>query len=341
MISWRPFTSDAPARDWTALLSQASDGGPFQSYAWGEYKRQVGWEPERWVATNGSGTSICCLQSLKKRLPFHRVLVWVPGGPVTGFPGARAEQIGDAVSAWLLQFQRENRPLYVRFYSQQRQLAAMRASLHRVCTRPAFQLNSGYTIEIDLSKPMDALRSGMTAKHRYYVKHAQAAGIEWELGHSEDLIRDTALLHDEMCRIKHLERRLRMDPAHLRALQRAFGESCRVMVGRHGGTPIAGCIVLLLADRAFFWRSAVGERGRTLSATYAMVAELFERLKAMGITRFDFGGVAPSDPSVAGVNHFKRGFGGEIVEYLGEWEWAASSAWRRGANYVMRRMTRW
>jgi len=64
-----------------------------------------------------------------------------------------------------------------------------------------------------------------------------------------------------------------------------------------------------------------------------MIVQLVSVLQGCGITHFDFGGIDPVSPSAQGVNHFKRGFGGNIVEYLGEWEVASSELIRRGVNF--------
>ena len=38
-----------------------------------------------------------------------------------------------------------------------------------------------------------------------------------------------------------------------------------------------------------------------------------------------------------GVDHFKKGFGGSTVEYLGEWDWAPYEWLRRAANIAIAR----
>lgn len=69
MIGWARFDSNNDPARWEALLQPAEDANPFQSWAWAEYKRSSGWEPERWVARAPDGSTLACLQVLKKRLP--------------------------------------------------------------------------------------------------------------------------------------------------------------------------------------------------------------------------------------------------------------------------------
>ncbi|MBV9866838.1 MAG: peptidoglycan bridge formation glycyltransferase FemA/FemB family protein [Abitibacteriaceae bacterium] len=72
-----------------------------------------------------------------------------------------------------------------------------------------------------------------------------------------------------------------------------------------------------------------------MRASYALVNYLVEYLQQHGITEFDFGGLDPRSSAAAGVNQFKRGFGGELIEYLGEWEWASQSWLRYALNLAV------
>src|SRR3989338_8572704 len=84
MVKWErldPQTAEPELSSWFAFVHDAS---PFQSYAWGEYKRSQGWEPERWLARDAEGRAVCGLQALTKALPLNCRLVWIPGGPLVG-----------------------------------------------------------------------------------------------------------------------------------------------------------------------------------------------------------------------------------------------------------------
>jgi lipid II:glycine glycyltransferase (peptidoglycan interpeptide bridge formation enzyme) len=109
-----------------------------------------------------------------------------------------------------------------------------------------------------------------------------------------------------------------------------------IFTGHEENVPVASCLVLLFGRKAFYRMAATGSKGREMSASYAMVYRLLEYLQAQGIRQFDFGGIAPGSPTAEGVNYFKRGFGGEMVEHLGEWEWSNSMWLRLGMNLAVR-----
>ena len=81
--------------------------------------------------------------------------------------------------------------------------------------------------------------------------------------------------------------------------------------------------------------AATGNKGRESNLAYSMTYKLFEYLMKIKINEFDFGGISPSS-AAAGVNHFKGGFGGEILEYLGEWDWSNFRCLRWGLNLAIK-----
>jgi lipid II:glycine glycyltransferase (peptidoglycan interpeptide bridge formation enzyme) len=86
--------------------------------------------------------------------------------------------------------------------------------------------------------------------------------------------------------------------------------------------------------------AATNEMGRKISAAYAMISELFVNLKSKGVEVFDFGGIDPGNLNAQGVDHFKKGFGGKIIEHLGEWESIPSETLRFFLNIGLKRFGR-
>ena len=89
------------------------------------------------------------------------------------------------------------------------------------------------------------------------------------------------------------------------------------LAGIKDNKPIVACIISLLSEKAFYHYAASTERGRELSASYGMIFHLINKLRELGIKKLDFGGLSP-DGSSTGVDFFKLGFNGEIVNKVGE-----------------------
>lgn len=324
---WSPFAG-APA-DWDGLVAEATDASLFQSSGWAEYKRAAGWSCERWVAAGPDGRPRAAMQVLLKRLPLGRRLAWAAGGPLTGFPGCGPEEAARLVSEWLAAF-RARRGVYARIRSHRPAEADWVRAFSGALARPVSSLNSGVTLAFDLARPLEPAKG-----HRYYIRQAEKAALAWESGHAAELAEEFAALYGEMAEAKGLKRRL-FDPESLPRLVELFGGGALVLIGRLGGKSVTGCLSLQTGKHGFYLAAASSAEGRKVSAAYAMFPKLVELLRERGVARFDFGGIDPANPDAKGVDHFKKGFGGAQVEYLGEWDWAALPGLRRLADAAMR-----
>lgn len=340
MVTWERIDENYERSGWDPSLLCSRDGGIFQSYVWGEFKRRLGWTPMRWLATDRDGSVVAMAQVLMKSLGGGIKIGWVPGGPALLFPKTECHNLISILGTFADRMRTTEKCVCLRFYSQ----IASNSHLADCCrgwyARPRSRLNAGYSILMDLSHPMDVLTKRMTQKHRYYVKKALAENIQWTVGRDACLIEELARLHDEMTRAKGLHGMTTGIP-DLEMLCRVLGGHATILTGRVGGSSITACLVLTFGQKAFYMMAATGAKGRMIGASYAMVYQLFQYLQGQGIQEFDFGGLDPASPAMEGVGHFKRGFGGELVEYLGEWEWASAQWLRWGVNFAIQCRKAW
>jgi hypothetical protein len=334
MVNWKELPAHISAEHWNKSVGAASDASPFQAYAWGEYKRAAGWTVKRWGAEDEKGRVVAYLQGLRKPLPFGRSLIWAPGGPVLGVEAAAAQPAGPMMLSWLNCVRRDG-VVYARWRSHLPVSPDLAQEMKNYFFRPQRSLNSGLTIQHDLVKPIDELRASWTSKHRYYAKQAQKAALEWSFGNEPSQRADFLALYGEMALAKGIKNKL-FDPESVSAISGAFGGDCLILIGRQEGKPVTGCLVLICGASAFYLMAATNAAGRKISAAYAMMGQLFFILQERGVRKFDFGGIDPNSAQAGGVTHFKKGFGGQVVEYLGEWEWGASRLWRWLANLAIR-----
>ena len=91
----------------------------------------------------------------------------------------------------------------------------------------------------------------------------------------------------------------------------------------------------LFGNRA--WDMLAGATGlaRKTYASYATLWALTNHCQKLGAAIYDLSGVDPVHNK--GVFDFKSGIGSEIVECLGEWEWASHPLLARLANWFIAR----
>jgi len=332
MVMWNQF--DGSLGDWDQYLLTAKDYTIFQSYGWGEYKLQQGWTPRRYAAFDKNNRVIGMAQVLCKSLPLGLKMLWIPGGPSLEFLGTSRRKLSSLLAGLVEQLQSDYAHSLIRMHQHRAHDSELSALIAQVFKRPVFKLLSGYTIQITPVDRESFLRQ-MTSKHRYYVKKSEREGLEWVEGRDDADIRALTDIHQEMCDSKRLAA-LAISADDTRQMVNALGEGVSILTGRKEGKPVSACLTLNFGKKSFYMSAATGKEGRAMSAAYAMMADLVPRLAGRGVTDFDFGGINPASSAAAGVDHFKRGFGGEIIEHLGEWEVASSEGLRWGLNLALK-----
>lgn len=327
MVTWELLSDQRDPIEWDRNLEAGEDANVFQSYKWGEFKRASGWIPMRWVARDNGHAIVGMAQILTKTVVPGVRIGWAPGGPVFLFTGSPELDPAGTVLALVAAIEAGQGRACIRFDSHVGRNGMLAYAFNQALVRPLFRLNPGYSLNLDLAQPLDVLLKRMTSKHRYYVKKALGGNLQWKAGNDQQSVQEMVRLHTEMAEAKQLEF-LKTRPQQVSKLCRVMGKNAVILTGSVENIPLTSCLVLVFGQKAFYWMAATSGKGRELSASYAMMYRLFEYLQGQGITQFDFGGVDPQSSAAEGVNHFKRGFGGELVEYLGEWEWS-SSEWRR------------
>jgi lipid II:glycine glycyltransferase (peptidoglycan interpeptide bridge formation enzyme) len=81
---------------------------------------------------------------------------------------------------------------------------------------------------------------------------------------------------------------------------------------------------VIVREKAFYYYAAATERGRQGYFSNALVWRLLEELHRRNVTELDMSGIDPR--ANWGGYHFKRGVGGRLVAYTGEWDYSQPRA---------------
>lgn len=331
-IFWDVVVPTADMRAmWDSQLQEAEDYNVFQTYAWGQYKKHHGWIPVLCVGRGKSGRLVGMVQILIKKLPLGMSAGWAPGGPVFQFKGWSPKEVDPLLGSLRQVIENKFGSIWLRFHSHLPTNPELAFAFSGTLNRPFFKINSEFSICMDLDSDTKEFEQSMTGKHRYYVRQALAQKIEWRYGRDEGLKKDLAGLYAEMSKDKGLKS-INGNKDEIQDIVSCMGDQAAIFTGSYNGEAVTACLLLIFGDKAFYAIAASGRKGRELSAAYAMIYELVPILREMGVKKLDLAGLDPKTPSAFGVNHFKKGFGGEIVEYLGEWECATSEKLRYAMN---------
>lgn len=331
MANWKLLSNEAAQETWDEALLRLEDHTPFQSYAWGEYQRAMGWEPFRWVAFNEHGEIIAMMLGLLRRYPLGIGLLRSEGGPV-GDLAACDESLQEAIKQGT-----GLKRIYCRFRcDRQRQVEdALRLSAQG-WSRSWFSLTTSYSMSLDLAREESELFAGCERNWQRNLRRAEKDNLTvrlWLDPGVDEIVSVYAAMQslkglEEQCSREEIEYLLK----HLRnqiVIYRCDDEHGQLVSLRAW---------VVFGNRATELLSATTERGRELRASYAVTWALVKHCLLLHLESCDLAGIDPVlNP---GVYRFKKGTGATTVEYLGEWDWASRSWLQWFGNWAISRRQR-
>ena len=275
-----------------------------QTAGWGELKAATGWNVRRFVLEGGVA------QVLLKPLPLGLSVAYAPRGPLVA-----PERLGEAIAALREALARE-RCASLLCDPEAPDDPAIRASLARtgVSASPVF-VQPRRTLLMDLSKGDEELFAAMRKKTRQYIHKAERAAVVTE--ESRDVDRFMKVLSA----VGQRDRFAIRSREYFETLLSAFGDRALLMFARIGDEDTGAMLLVRMADRA--WELYGGWSGAHAEARpfYLLKWRAMLRMRQLGVRRYDMYGLADSaDDPLAGVENFKLGYGGEVVEWIGALE---------------------
>ncbi len=333
-LEWRVVPLEEARAQWDGWLLDFKDSHIRQSLAWGRHK-EGSWSPVFTALFNGPNPLAMGLL-LERRAPLGAgSLIWLNGGPA--YRKARPlAQDHSALRGYLegLKTHLGARPrTALRVLSHapmevESQLVFHQAGFHR----PISPLGTSLTYLVDLKHGLEDLRKGLERNWRNQLKTAEKSSPVFETGRGVELLERYLPIHNEMCRRKNLAPQRLTLPA-LKAMADDLGEHILFFMISAEGKDGCGGAVWTFGSKAYMGLSAANEWGQKRYLPNAMYWKVIEHLKAGGFESLDVTGIDPKEGW--GVYNFKRGLNAEPVEYLGEWDWAASPWPRRIFNLAL------
>jgi peptidoglycan pentaglycine glycine transferase (the first glycine) len=318
----RPVTSKQQTI-WDTFVTQHPRGHLLQCWDWGELKALSGWSPLRLALWQGD-TIVAAAQVLRRGAPHvpqalaH--LAYIPKGPVLDWTDQeRSEFFLTSLNAYLRRHGALALRLDLPHIAGIPEAQLVVAQLKRFHAIPIQAIQPLRSIVLDLAPDEQTLLAQMKEKWRYNVRLAMRKGITIRAATATDDVRawyniyQTTSERDQFG-IHSLDYYLRV--------WELFGTTGRIrlFLAEHNGRLLAGIFVALCAGEAIYMYGASNNEQRQLMPNYLLQWEAIRWAKQVGAHRYDFWGIPATDndgEAMAGVYRFKRGWGGQIVQYLG------------------------
>ena len=313
--------------DFDAFVAAAYRPDFLQSWAWGQVKAGTGWRPHRLLVPGDAGRPLAACSLLERTVPGVGPLLYAPRGPIVDWGDAPAVRRAlDTVAA----FARDRRAVVLKLDpavpvgSGGCAGALVDSGFRLQETGASFEgVQPRFVMHLPLAARDEAtLLAGMHPKTRYNIRLAERRGVRVRAGGAGDLPAFYRLLRETAARDGFLVR----GPGYFEALYRelvAAGMGWLLMGEAPDGDLLAAALVFRMGATAWYLYGASSSRRRELMPAYAVQWEAIRRARGGGCALYDFRGVSGDlreENPLYGLYRFKRGFGAELVEYVGEWD---------------------
>jgi peptidoglycan pentaglycine glycine transferase (the first glycine) len=303
---------------WDRFVETSDPGSYLQLSGWAAVKAANGWAAHRLVVPVGSGQMAAQILVRRPR-PMPWAFAYAPRGPVAGdwtpevvaeFSAHLREALPDAAG----------RVAQVRIDPEIEvdgpldPAGSLRRALRLAGWRPAPPIQPAATRIIDLRADEAALWGDLRKKWRQYVNKARGAGIRVVDGDAGRLSEFHRIYRETAERAGFL---IRTEAAY-RDVWNAFAPAGRarlLFAQTAAGEPLATLFLIRCGPRVVEPYGGMTVAGGETRANYLLKWEAIRSSRAAGATSYDLWGLA-----TGGIAHFKTGFGGREVRYIGAWD---------------------
>ncbi len=310
---------------WDAFDAGCVNGSHLQASAWAVVKEPNGWTKVRVIADSGDGGTIGAQLLLRRPRPLPWAFAYAPRGPVaTAWSPAAVAAFTDALRAASM-----GRVSHVHVDPEIEAggpldpEGAVAAAFLACGWQPTRPVQPASTRIIDLADGEPALWSGLRKKWRQYVNKARSAGVTVVDGGDDPIEPFYRIYRETADRAGFL---IRTERAY-RDVWEAFrptGDTRMLFANDARGVPQAALFLIRNGARVIEPYGGMTGEGGELRANYLLKWEAIRGAAEDGATSYDMWGLAQP-----GIAHFKAGFGGREVRYIGGFDLVLSGLGRR------------
>lgn len=322
-----------------------SKNAPFtQAWFFGEWQKAMGREVIRFEIKQNSET-IGFFQAIKYPLAFSKNFLYIPHGPVLRSFDSGEISLPDFLKEFrkkLFEIGKGENVVFIRFdfYSHYPNYGSKENLKKYFCKIPDYVYHSSYFQPkrewiLNLEKSEGELLTNMRPKTRYNINLAENKNVKIEISTNlGDYFADFYKL------LKKTAERNRFGLHPELYYQNIFfalggftfgGKNCAqnknafLAVARYSNKILAINMILLFGETAHFLYGGSSDELKNLMAPHLAHWQAIKEAKKRGFKFYNFGAV--DSERFEGISRFKRGFGGELLEYFDSYDLIFKPVW--------------
>ena len=178
------------------------------------------------------------------------------------------------------------------------------------------QCRSNYVLDLE-GRSCEEIYSAFHKKHRYNIRVAERKGVECGF-FGTDKLQDFYMLMQETGARDGFQIRSK---EYFERILTEMGSMAKLCMCYYEEKPVSGALIVNYGGTMSYLYGASSNSHREVMANYLMHWTIIKRCKELGCRIYDFMGIPyyyDKNHQNYGVYRFKKGFGGRIVNYAGE-----------------------
>lgn len=301
-------------KEWEDFLQTREEANFLHAWNWGEFHLRLDHQIYR-IGFYHEDKLMGVMLAIVERARRGSYLT-VPGGPILNFEDK--SQLGLFVEE-ITRLAKVSRCSFVRVRPQLQETEETKALFQKLgFKRAPMHLHAELTNQLDITRSEEELLLGMRKTTRYEVKKALSEGIKITTSIDSEAIKS---FYDLQLKTAQRQKFVPFPLRFLKEQFEVFSQDDQVLLykAEKDGHLLANAFVIFYGQEAVYHYGASTIEGRNFPGAYLIQWEAIKEAKKRGLKRYNFWGVAPQEATghrFAGLSIFKRGFGGEDVQYL-------------------------
>ena len=331
------------AEEWNQAMHGTFQRHILQSTAWATFKACTDWHAHYvlWYSDHNQLIGGVSLLEKMNRIPMIGLslkILYAPRGPVIDWQNfQQAKEVLQDLAA----YGKELHAVYLKidpevFFELDQEkytTPSLGTEIHDLLKNlgwrdDATQIQFKNTFWLDIRADEEALLAAMKQKTRYNVRLAGKKGVTVRIAKLEDFHLLYRMYAETAQRDGFI---IRSEDYYVDLWQQFYQqEIAHGLIAEVDGEAVAGLILFLFEQRAWYFYGMSTEKHRNLMPTYLLQWEAIRLAKQFGCTLYDLWG-APDEldenDGMYGVYRFKLGLGADFVRSIGAWDYVFKPFW--------------
>jgi hypothetical protein len=314
--------------EWDNYLIRFSDYNILQCYSFGEYykNKSISTELKRYILFDGNKPVIMGQAKIKEIKTISAVFIYMKGGPLYNLSDSEKKNV-KYLKKYLNEFVnliKNKYKLYYLNFQLTSESGVAEELVLRECgwSKPIIERSLFLTYRVQIYKDINDNFKSFDPKWRNQLRRAEKVNHYFEWGNSDTYIKRYIRMHNTMFKMKKMKKFMLKD-VDLCELKQNMKDHMQVLIVSVNNKDVSGCVILLFEKKAYYVYAASNELGRSYYSSNVMIWNLIKRLHDIGVNELDLLGVDPHKNW--GGYHFKKGIGGQLVKFVGEWEHSSTN----------------